>query len=136
MESTQAVLSTEQAAARYLAIVEPYNRALERLEQAVNAGQPLSTLNALAAETATANERHLRELESTRWPPEVDAAVARLVDDSKQAQRYWHRAQRADTRQQLIDAVISAAEHDGGQAAATIRELLGLDDYDEGTYGG
>lgn len=127
-------LSTEAAAERYLAIVEPYNVALEALEQGVNGGQAVETLQAQAAGVAAANDAHRLELEATVWPAEVQPAVDELVAASVQAQTYWAEASQAPTRDALIAAVLAAGEHDGGEAAGTIRGLLGLGDYDEEDY--
>ena len=57
--TTPPPLSHEQAAERYLAIVEPYNIALEALEQALNGGQEVGALQAQAAAVATANATHI-----------------------------------------------------------------------------
>jgi hypothetical protein len=127
-------LSPEQAAERYLAIVEPYNIALEALEQAVNGGQEVGALQAQAAAVATANATHIAELQATVWPADVQPAVDELVAASETAQTYWLQASQAQTRDAVIAAAVSAGEHDGGTAADTIRSLLGLGGYDEDDY--
>jgi hypothetical protein len=124
-------LTTEQAAARYLAIVEPYNIALEALELGINDGQAVDALRVQAAAVATANDTHVRELQTTSWPTAVQPSVDALVAASQQAQAYWLQGAEAPTRDALIAAVLSAGEHDGGEAATTIRNLLGLGEYDE-----
>ncbi|HET6952378.1 MAG TPA: hypothetical protein VFI47_18505 [Acidimicrobiales bacterium] len=129
-----APLSTEQAAERYLAVVEPYNLALEAFEQAINGGQPVESLQTAAAAVASANETQVQELQATAWPADVQPAVDELVTESGQAQIYWLQASQAPTRDALIAAAVSASEHDGGAAAGTIRTLLGLDDYAEDDY--
>src|SRR5437867_12286990 len=58
--TTAGPLSKERAATRYLAIVKPYNVALERLEQAINRGRPLAMVRTLAAGVASANAAHMR----------------------------------------------------------------------------
>ncbi len=132
--TTPPELSRQEAAQRYLAIVEPYNVALEGLEQAVNRGQPIPSLRAAAQATAAANEAHMRELQATVWPTGVQPAIDELLAESAQAQDDWLRAAQAPTRDDLVGAVIAAAEHDGSDAASTIRNLLGLPQYDEGDY--
>jgi hypothetical protein len=127
-------LSLEAAADRYLAIVEPYNLALEALEQGVNGGQAVETLQAQAAAVAAANDTHRLELEATVWPAEVQPSVDELVAASVQAQTYWLAASQAQTRDALIAAALSAGEHGGSAAAETIRSLLGLGDYTEEDY--
>jgi hypothetical protein len=97
--STAAPLSKQQAAKRYLAIVKPYNLALERLEQAINRGQPVAMVRTLAGQVAVANQAHMRDLRATVWPVEVRALVRELVAESARAQAYWRRqAARATTR--------------------------------------
>jgi hypothetical protein len=129
-----APLSKDQAAERYLAIVEPYNVALEALEQAINGGQPVESLQTQAAAVAAANDTHVQELRATAWPTDVQPAVDDLVAASEQAQTYWLQGSQAPTRDALIAAAVAAGEHDGGTAADTIRSLLGLDDYNEDDY--
>ena len=132
--TTPPPLSHEQAAERYLAIVEPYNIALEALELAVNGGQEVGALQAQAAAVATANATHIAELQATVWPADVQPAVDELVAASETAQTYWLQASQAQTRDAVIAAAVSAGEHDGGTAADTIRSLLGLGAYDEDDY--
>jgi hypothetical protein len=129
-----APLSKGEAAERYLAIVEPYNLALEGLEQAINDGQPPAALRVQAEATAAANEAHMLELQTTAWPTDVQPAVGELLAESAQAQTFWLQAAEAQTRDAVIQAAVSAGEHDGSGAASTIRSLLGLDDYDEDDY--
>src|SRR6266542_4072341 len=91
-------LSRAQAAKRYLAIVKPYNVALERLEQAFNAGRPLDALRALSRAVATANDTQMDELRATLWPTALRQPMRRLVAESAVAQRYWLQATTAGTR--------------------------------------
>jgi hypothetical protein len=132
--STPAPLSQEQAATRYLAIVKPYNIALERLEQAINVGRPVATVRALAAEVASANAAHMRELRATLWPVDIRAPVRELLAESAQAQVHWRQAAQATTRSGLVQAVLQAVEHDGAEAAGRIRRRLDLSKYDERDY--
>ena len=129
-----APLPNEQAAERYLAIVEPYDVALEALEQAVNGGQPVEALQTQAAAVVAANDTHMQELGATAWPADVQPAVDELVAESEQAQTYWLQASQAQTRDALIAAAVSAGEHDGGVAADAIRSVLGLGEYNEDDY--
>lgn len=133
---TPTVLSREAAARRYLEIVKPYNDALERLEQAINAGRPYATLRPLAGATAGANRGQVAALRAVPWPADVQPAVAALVAESERAQPHWDDAATTGTRNAVIEAVLAAAKHDGSDAAATIRTLLALDQYDEGDHGG
>jgi hypothetical protein len=132
--STAAPLSKEQAAKRYLAIVKPYNLALEQLEQAINRGQPVAMVRTLAGQVAAANQTHMRDLRATVWPLEVRAPVRELLAESARAQAYWRQAARATTRNALIQAVLKAVQHDGSDAAGDIRRRLDLGAYDERAY--
>jgi hypothetical protein len=127
-------LSRAQAAKRYLAIVKPYNVALERLEQAFNAGRPLDALRALSRAVATANDTQMDELRATLWPTALRQPMRRLVAESAVAQRYWLQATTAGTRDELARSLVTASRHDGSDAANQIRRALGLGAYDEGDY--
>jgi hypothetical protein len=132
--TTPRPLSQEQAAKRYLAIVKPYNVALERLEQAINTGRPVATVRMLAGKVASANAAHMRDLRATSWPVAVRAPVRELLAESAQAQSYWRQAAQANTRSGLIQAVLKAVQHDGSDAAGSIRRRLDLGAYDERAY--
>ena len=127
-------LTPEAAATEYLAIVEPYNTALETLEQAINGGQPIGVLRTQAEALAAANAAQIEALQATRWPPEVQPSVDALVTESEAAQPFLLQAAQAESLQGVIDAVVAASQHNGADAAAEIRRLLGLDDYDEDDY--
>lgn len=127
-------LSARQAKARYLAIVEPYNVALERLEQGFNSGKPIEELRTLADGVARSNATQIRRLRAAVWPSDLRAAFRDLVAESEAAQRYWRQAARAGTRDKLAMAVVAAARHDGSEAAGRIRKALGLPGYDEDDY--
>jgi hypothetical protein len=127
-------LTEKQAADRYLAIVAPYNVAIERLEQAVNGGRPIAALRTSAAKVAAVNRVQIRSLTDTSWPTVIRAPMGELRAESLEAQRYWLQAARAQTRAVLIQEVLKAARHDGAQAAQKIRRLLELKKYDENDY--
>jgi hypothetical protein len=129
-----APLSREQAAKRYLAIVKPYNLALERLEQAINTGRPMPTVRTLVGQVASANSAHMRDLRATPWPANVRAPVRELLAESARAQAYWRQAAQATTHSGLIQAVLKAVQHDGSDAAGSIRRRLDLGAYDERAY--
>jgi hypothetical protein len=124
-------LSRAAAAKRYLKIVRPYNLALERLERAFNAGEPVVRLRALANAVAQSNAAHMRQLRATAWPSVVRAPMRQLLAESAAAQPYWRQAAAAGTREELTRSVVAAARHDGTDAANQIRRALDLDDYDE-----
>ena len=127
-------LSREQARARYLQIVAPYNRSLERLEVEFNAGKPASRLRILAASVSESNATQISALRTTRWPVNLRAPIRDLIAESNAAQQYWRRSAVARTRQELGEAVVAAGRHDGSEPAGTVRKLLGLGDYDENDY--
>jgi hypothetical protein len=124
-------LTRAAAAKRYLEIVRPYNVALERLEQAFNAGAPLVRLRALADAVARMNAAHMRQLHATVWPSAARAPMRQLLTESAAAQPYWRQAAEASTREELARSLVEAARHDGTDPANKIRRALGLDDYDE-----
>lgn len=127
-------LSRAQAAKRYLAIVKPYNVALERLEQAFNAGRPLDVLRTLSRAVATANDTQMNQLRVTLWPTVVRQPLRTLLAESAVAQRYWLQAAEAGTRDELARSLVTASRHDGSDAAGQIRRALGLGAYDEADY--
>jgi hypothetical protein len=131
---TTAVPTKDQAAKRYLAIVRPYNVALEQLEQAINNGQPAAKLRTSAEATATANEAQIRDLKAASWPADVRPAIEQLVAESELAQKYWRQAAQEKTRDDVTKAVVAATKHSGAKAADTIRQLLSLEKYKEGDY--
>jgi hypothetical protein len=127
-------LSRAQAAKRYLAIVKPYNVALERLEQAFNAGRPLGDLRTLSHAVANANDTQMDQLRATLWPTAVRQPMRSLLAESAAAQPYWLQAAEAGTRDELARALVTASRHDGSDAASQLRRALGLGAYDEGDY--
>lgn len=131
--TTRPALSKAQAARRYLQIVKPYNVALETLEKAANAGQPMSRLRQLAETARKATTTEMRALRATRWPSVVRAAARELATEIDASLADWRRASRAQTLEDLIKAVSAATDH-GSAAARTIRQRLQLDKYDEDDY--
>lgn len=125
---------SEQAAKRYLAIVRPYNEALEKLEKAVNTRRPLARQKARAADVAEKLEIEMKQLRATRWPTKVQTHVDDLVATSEKAMKRWRRAARAQTPRELFQAVVAAGEFDGTGPASKIRKLLDVDSYDEDDY--
>lgn len=134
--TTPPPLSKPEAAQRYLAIVKPYNVALERLETAINSGQPVATLRTRAGEVATANQEQINQLHTTPWPTEIRAPMAELIAESGKAQPLLQQAAQAKTRTQLVQAVVDGMKHDGKAPAKLIRDFLELAKYDERDYGG
>lgn len=131
--TTPPALSKAQAARRYLQIVKPYNVAMETLEKAINAGQPMSRLTRLAEKAWKASKTELRALRATRWPSVVRAPVKELASAISAGLSDWRRATQAETREAMIEAVIAATRH-GSDAAKTIRQRLQLEKYDEDDY--
>jgi DNA polymerase IIIc chi subunit len=134
--TTPPPLSKPDAAQRYLAIVKPYNVALERLETAINSGQPVATLRTRASELAAANQEQINQLQTTLWPTEIRAPMAELIAESGKSQPLLLQAAQAKTRSQLVQAVVDGLKHDGKTPAKAIRDFLELAKYDERDYGG
>jgi hypothetical protein len=132
--TTRKALSRTQAKAHYLEVVKPYNTALERLERSFNSGQGVDELRVLAGRVVKSNTAQIRALKAAVWPAGVRAPIRELIAESEAAQRYWRQAAEAGSRQELAQAAVAAGRHDGSEAAAEIREALGLEAYDENDY--
>lgn len=127
-------LTVGEAAARYLEVVRPYNEALEALEVAINTGQPVDVQRKRAASTVATLRAEIDALRGTRWPADVEPHALSLAAAGEQAVPSWETAAAATTPDDLVAAVLAAMEHDDQAAADAIRELLTLDQYDEGDY--
>lgn len=132
--SEPARLGAEEAAVRYLEIVRPYNEALEALEAAINTGQPVDVQREQATATLTALRSEVKALRGARWPAKVEPHALSLADAGEQAVPSWEAATAAATPEDMVTAVLAALEHDDQAAADSIRQLLSLDQYDEGDY--
>lgn len=130
--TTPAALTPEEAKRRYLAIVEPYNTALEKLETAANAGKPWRTVRKLAAEVARTNAEHAVALRETTWPAKARAPMAALLAENDIALRHWRRAGEAADAEALMREIRAAAAHSGAEEAGKVRAALGLPAYREG----
>ncbi|MBQ0905274.1 hypothetical protein [Micromonospora sp. U21] len=130
--TTPAALTVVEAKSRYLAIVAPYNTALEELEDAVNAGKPWRTVRTLAADVARTNAAHAVELRETIWPAAVLAPMAALLKENDVALRHWRRAGEAADVDALMREIRAAAAHSGAKEAGRVRVALELPAYREG----
>lgn len=128
---TPSALTVAEAGPRYLEIVAPYNKALEEMETAANSGKSWTTVRALAAKVAEANETHARALRATVWPDVVRTSMAALLAETDIAQRYWESAGRAKNVDELARALRAAGRHSGAKPAGEIRAKLGLPAYSE-----
>lgn len=130
-------LTREEAARRYLKIVRPYNKALERWETAVNSGSMDAAADA-ADDAATALEKEVAALRKTPWPPKVERQAAALADACAKRSVVWREemaaAETVDDVYAALDALAQAADDDG--PATKIRRLLDLDRYEESDYQG
>lgn len=128
---TPTTIDVAQARTRYLEIVAPYNDALEEFESAANAGKSWTSLRTLAGKVAETNAAHAQHLRATAWPPQVHTPMAALLKETDAAQRYWERAARAKTIEELAQAVRAASKHSGAKPAGQVRSALGLPPYSE-----
>lgn len=124
-----APLTANEAKGRYLAIVAPYNTALEELQEALKAGRPWRTVRTLARTVATTNAAHAEQLRTTVWPAKVQAPVAALLKENDLALRHWKLAGEATSAAALMREIRAAAAHDGGEQATKVRASLGLPAY-------
>ncbi|MCO1597644.1 hypothetical protein M8C17_21055 [Micromonospora sp. RHAY321] len=130
--TTPAALTAAEAKSRYLAIVAPYNTALEELEDAVNAGKPWRTVRTLAADVARTNAAHAVGLSETVWPAAVLAPMGALLKENDVALRHWRRAGEAADADALMREIRAAAARSGAKEAGRVRAALGLPGYREG----
>ncbi|MBQ0895930.1 hypothetical protein KBX37_23010 [Micromonospora sp. U56] len=126
-----ALLGRAEAQQRYLRIVQPYNVALEKLEDATKAGKPWRTVRELAAEVATKNAAHAVGLRETSWPVTARAPMAALLAENDVALEHWRRAGRATGPEELMREIRAAAAHSGSREATAVRSALGLPAYRE-----
>jgi hypothetical protein len=124
-------LTLKAAKGRYLAIVAPYNTALEELEEALKAGKPWQTVRKLAGAVASTSAEHAEQLRTTVWPAKVQGPVAALVKENDVALRHWRLAAKATSAGALMREVRAAAAHDGSAQANKVRAALGLPVYRE-----
>ncbi|WP_200211267.1 hypothetical protein [Micromonospora coerulea] len=126
-----APLTVPEAKGRYLAIVAPYNTALEKLEDALQAGRPWRTVRTLARAVATTNATHAEQLRTTGWPAKAQAPIAALLKENELALKHWRLAGEAASAEALMREIRAAAAHDGGRQANKVRATLGLPVYKE-----
>ncbi|MEU5720773.1 hypothetical protein ABZ783_02965 [Micromonospora sp. NPDC047738] len=126
-----APLSPKEAKGRYLAIVAPYNTALEALEEALKAGKPWRTCRDLARTVAVTSATHAEQLRTTVWPAAVQAPVTALLKENDVALRHWKLAAETTSAEALMREIRAAAAHDGGEQANKVRATLGLPVYQE-----
>ncbi|WP_262281639.1 hypothetical protein [Micromonospora sp. MA102] len=124
-----APLTAKEAKGRYLAVVAPYNTALEELEAALKAGRPWRTVRGLAGTVASTNAAHAEQLRTTVWPAKAQAPIAALLKENEVALRHWQLAAKAGSAAVLMREIRAAAAHDGGAQADKVRVALGLPLY-------
>ncbi|MGC5020405.1 hypothetical protein [Micromonospora sp. DT47] len=129
--ASPAPLTRAEAKTRYLRIVQPYNEALEELEDATQVGRPWRTVRELAAAVAAKNAVHAVELRETSWPAEVRAPMAALLAENDVALEHWRRAGRATSAAELMREIRAAAAHSAATEATRVRSALGLPAYRE-----
>ncbi|NES30842.1 hypothetical protein GCE86_31270 [Micromonospora terminaliae] len=127
--TASAPLTVKEAKGRYLAIVAPYNTALEELEEALSARRPWQTVRKLAGTVATTSAAHAEQLRATDWPAATQAPVAALLKENDVALRHWKLAAEAGSAAALMREIRAAAAHDGGTQADKVRRSLGLPVY-------
>ena len=127
--TARAPLTAAEAKGRYLAIVAPYNTALEELQESLKAGRPWRTVRTLARTVATTNAAHAEQLRTTVWPAKAQDPIAALLKENDLALPHWKLAGEATSAAALMREIRAAAAHDGGAQANRVRASLGLPVY-------
>ncbi|MHB8958480.1 MAG: hypothetical protein ACYDAN_02525 [Candidatus Limnocylindrales bacterium] len=125
---TPAVLTIKQAAAAYLRIVNPYNKATAAAWKEYGKVDTLKAQRAYMAALAKAEKTFIDGLKAVAWPPEVKADVTAL---EKACVVLYHRATVAskDTTFAAFDADARSAysaSNTAADKAAIVRDDLGL----------
>jgi hypothetical protein len=128
-EVTVLVEDYKAAGARYLAIVAGGNKAIDRLNDMIDAGASQAALRVQAEAVSKAISKQAKDFRAYRgWPREVATIVADLArQDVVEADNFHMRAQSRSVEEwNQIAEQLNAAPDVGGADAARIRDILGL----------
>ncbi len=119
-----APLSKQAAAKRYLELVEPANKAGERLDAAVK-DRNLKKIQAAAKEYAKASRAVSIGLQETAWPYDVQEYTEQLADANTEEQLNGQDIAQAKSVRQAVD-LYEQFTSSGRKAAERIRQRLAL----------
>jgi hypothetical protein len=126
-------LTKEAAGRRYLEIVRPYNKALNKLHEdgkrwqnyAVLPAAALGPLKSDARRLADANRQFSIELLETQWPPETEVTVRDLAKEATGQQATIRAMSKARNGEEFDQEWRQLGEGDEG-ASELLRQQLGL----------
>lgn len=122
---TPAPITAEAAGEQYLALVEPYNAAINAVALAVEADD-MAALRAASGEYAAAARTFADGLVAAEWPPEAQPLVDRMVGEL--AQRIPPAISLAQTGTDEETRIALATLPDVASSSQELRIILGLDD--------
>ncbi len=117
-------LAKKAAAARYLELVKPANKAGGRLDAAIKA-RDLKKIRGAAKEYAKASRAFSIGLQETAWPYDVQEYTERLADSNTEEQLNAQDIAQAKSVEQALD-LYEQFGGGGRNAAERIRQRLGL----------
>ncbi|WP_188037479.1 hypothetical protein [Actinotalea sp. JY-7885] len=116
-------VSTEEAAATYEEIVEPWNSNIREWNAAL-AKNDLEQLRELAAENATLMQDMADGLLAAEWPADVQPLIDQMVGYCEVEADLWAQAGEATSEEELWAPIDQLPVHNTGEL---IRKQLGLD---------
>ncbi|MEU9258999.1 hypothetical protein AB0D68_10995 [Streptomyces sp. NPDC048212] len=131
-EAANGELTRKQGAAKYLEIVEPFNKALEKcvpsynplLEAGESSPSDFPKIRSACSEMPEANRKFAEELTKVSWPAEAKDSIGQLVDEVRAEQLPWQGMSEVREHSDLFDPEYPL--HDDGPAAGMVRAHLGL----------
>lgn len=131
-EAANGELTRKQGAAKYLEIVEPFNKALNKcvpsynplLEAGESSPSDFPKIRAACSGMPGANRKFAEDLTKTTWPSEAQESVSQLVDEVRADQLAWQGMSEVRTHSDLFEPEYPL--HDDGPAAGMVRAHLGL----------
>lgn len=124
--TTTATMSVEEAAARYLELVAPYNALIEEIADAVEQDD-VDEARRIAGELATVEREFSLALQTEKWPTDVQPAMDRLVEELASEILLWRQISLAETASEMTGYFEEMYTTEGGGAAELVRQKLGLD---------
>lgn len=124
---TPTEISKEDAAAQYLALVEPYNETVRVFNEVSAADWDQAAFTAAAAAQADANQAVVEGLLTKEWPAASMDMVQTLAADAAPNTSYMRRLAEAQTLEEAWALIETQPEQTDG-SAQLLRIQLGLDE--------